>query len=54
MVTTLMRIIKRKIKGKTYNYLQHSFRNKGRVRTAEIYLGKEIPLGIERIKKGFI
>lgn len=45
-----MRILKRK-KGKEYYfYLQHSFREKGKVKTREIYLGKKIPKGIEKIK----
>jgi Fic family protein len=45
-----MRVIKRK-KGKAeYFYLQHSFREDGRVITKEVYLGKEVPGNIEEIK----
>ncbi len=42
-----MRIIKRK----NYYYLQHSFREKGKVITKEKYLGKEIPKNIREIEK---
>lgn len=46
-----MRVIKRR-KGKTnYFYLQHSFRENGKVITREIYLGKEIPKNLEYIKE---
>lgn len=46
-----MRIVKRK-KGKTeYFYLQHSFREKGKVVTKELYLGKSVPENIEEIKE---
>lgn len=46
-----MRIIKRR-KGKTeYFYLQHSFRENGKVVTKEKYLGKTIPGNIEEIKE---
>jgi hypothetical protein len=45
-----MRTIKRR-KGKTeYFYLQHSFRQDGKVVTKERYLGKKIPENIEEIK----
>jgi Fic family protein len=49
-----MRVIKRKKGNKEYFYLQHSFRIKGKVVTREKYLGKEIPLSIEEIKKVFL
>ncbi|MBU2639109.1 MAG: Fic family protein [Nanoarchaeota archaeon] len=45
-----MRIIKRK----NYNYLQHSFRKKGKVITREKYLGKEIPKNTEKLKENFL
>ena len=44
MVTHIMRVIK---KG-DYFYLQHSFRQDGKVVTREKYLGKEVP---ENVKK---
>jgi Fic family protein len=51
MVNISMRIIKRR-KGKTeYFYLQHSFRENGKVVTKERYLGKSIPENIEKIKE---
>jgi Fic family protein len=50
MVTRAMRIIKR-MKGRAeYFYLQHSFRQNGKVVTRERYLGKSIPEDIEKIK----
>jgi len=42
-----MRIIKRN----NYYYLQHSFRQDGRVVTREKYLGKEVPKNIEGLKQ---
>ena len=46
-----MRVVKRK-KGKIdYFYLQHSFRENGKVVTKELYLGKSIPANIEKIKE---
>ncbi|MCX6707996.1 MAG: hypothetical protein NT001_07760 [Candidatus Woesearchaeota archaeon] len=54
MATHIMRVIKRKRRGKQYYYLQHSFRDKDGVKTAEIYVGKNIPDNIISIKKGFI
>lgn len=49
-----MRIIKRNIGDQQYFYLQHSFRKKGKIFTREIYLGKEIPEGVEKLKKDFL
>ncbi len=46
-----MRVIKREKGGNEYFYLQHSFRNKGKVVTREVYLGKEVPKNIEEIKQ---
>lgn len=54
MVTSLMRVLKRKKHGNYYYYLQHSFRKQGRVITKERYLGREIPPDIEKIKKTFL
>lgn len=45
-----MRILKRK----GYYYLQHSFRKDGKVITKEKYLGKEVPMDIDGIKKSFL
>ena len=48
-----MRIIKRR-KGKVdYFYLQHSYRENGKVVTVEKYLGKVIPANIEEIRGDF-
>ena len=48
-----MRIIKRKIKNIDYYYLQHSFREKGKVVTRDKYLGATIPREVDRIKRDF-
>ncbi len=45
-----MRIIKRRKGNKDYFYLQHSFRDNGKVVTKELYLGKKIPKDIENFK----
>lgn len=41
-----MRIIKRN----KYFYLQHSYREDGKIQTSEKYLGKEIPKNLEQLK----
>src|SRR3989344_2261450 len=46
-----MHILKRKKGNQEYFYLQHSFRNNGKVITKEIYLGKKIPKNINEIKQ---
>ena len=48
-----MRIIKRRKGRAEYFYLQHSFRENGKVITKEKYLGKIIPKNIEAIKEKF-
>ena len=45
-----MRIIKRKKGNQEYYYLQHSYRQDGKVITKELYLGLEIPSNIEDLK----
>jgi len=40
--------------GKTYYYLSHTFRDAGKVRYTEIYLGTKIPKNIEQIKSKFL
>ena len=47
--------IKKKIlNGQTYYYLEHSVREKGRVRPKITYLGRKVPKNIEEIKKDFL
>lgn len=47
--------IRKKTVGKqTYYYLEHSFREKGRVEKKEKYLGKTLPQNIEELKQQFI
>lgn len=45
-----MWIIKKRKGKKDYYYLKHSYREEGKVRTREIYLGEKIPKNINRIK----
>ena len=49
-----MIIKKKQVGNQIYYYLEHSFRKDGKVHKKEVYLGKEIPKGIEEIKKKFI
>jgi Fic family protein len=44
---------KRKIGDQTYFYLEHSYRNGTKVEKKELYLGKELPKDIAKIKKDF-
>lgn len=47
--------VKKLVRGKqTYYYLEHSYRDKNKVRKKQIYLGKKIPKNIDEIKKKFI
>ncbi len=46
-----MRVIKRKKGKEFYYYLQHSFRENGKVVTKERYLGKKIPKNIDSIRE---
>ncbi len=47
--------LKKKVIGEQeYYYLEHSFRIGRKVQKKEVYLGKEIPLDIEEIKRDFI
>ena len=48
-----MKIVKRKKGNEEYFYLKHSFREDGKVKSKERYLGKEIPKDIEKIKFQF-
>jgi Fic family protein len=38
---------KRSVKGRDYYYLVHTYRLKGEVRTAEVYLGRAVPKNLE-------
>lgn len=49
-----MRIKKKTIGRKMYFYLEHSFRDHGKVEKKELYLGTEIPGNIQKIKTDFI
>jgi len=50
----MVTIRKKTVEGNEYYYLEHSFRKDGKVEKKELYLGKEIPKDIEKIKKEFI
>jgi len=47
-------IKKRTISGNAYYYLEHSMRKKGKTVKKEIYLGREIPKGIDKLKKNMM
>ncbi|MEK6936646.1 MAG: Fic family protein [Nanoarchaeota archaeon] len=50
-----MVIIKKKtVNANEYYYLEHSFRKNGKIEKKELYLGKEIPKDIDKIKQNFI
>ncbi len=46
-----MRVIKRERGKETYFYLQHSFRRDDKVITREVYLGKKLPIDLDRYKE---
>ncbi len=48
-----MKIVKRKLKGNIYFYLEHSIRDKSRVVKRQKYLGKDIPKDINKIMSEF-
>jgi Fic family protein len=48
-----MRIVRKKKGKEIYYYLQHTFRENGKVKAKEVYLGKSIPKNIEEIKQNF-
>ncbi len=50
----MVTIRKKIVEGNKYYYLEHSFRKNGKVEKKELYLGKEIPFDIEKLKKEFI
>lgn len=45
---------KKTISGSTYYYLSHTYREKGKVKYKEAYLGSEVPKNIEGLKRNFI
>lgn len=49
----MVSVKKRTIKGKTYYYLSHTYREGGKVKYRETYLGNEIPADIEKMKNKF-
>lgn len=48
-----MRIAKRRIKGRTYYYLEQTVRSKGKRTTRSRYLGSGVPEGIDRLRRRF-
>ena len=50
----MVTIRKKTVEGNEYYYLEHSLRKNGKIEKKELYLGKEIPKDIEKIKKEFI
>lgn len=45
---------KKKIKGNTYYYLEHSYRKNKKIEKKEKYLGKKIPKNIDQLKENFL
>ncbi|MCL5680268.1 MAG: Fic family protein [Candidatus Marsarchaeota archaeon] len=45
---------KRKVKGKIYYYLAHTYREKGKVKYKETYIGRRVPSNVEQIKREFV
>ncbi len=45
---------KRVISGKTYYYLGHTYREKGKIRYKETYIGRRLPPNTDLIKKNFL
>ena len=45
---------KRKVGNKTYYYLGHTYRENGKVKYKEVYLGIELPMDLEKVKKEFM
>lgn len=50
----MVSIGKKMIKGKTYYYLEHSFRKNGKIQKKVVYLGDAIPKNIDEIKTKFL
>jgi len=50
----MVTISKKAVDGKSYYYLEHSYREKGKVIKKEKYLGKNIPKDIDKIKQVFL
>ena len=50
----MVSIGKKNIEGKTYYYLEHSYRKNGKVDKKTKYLGKRIPKNIEELKEEFL
>ncbi len=52
--TDMVTIRKKTVKKQAYYYLEHSFREKGKIEKKEKYLGKTVPKNIEELKNQFI
>ena len=47
----MVSIKKKTINGKTYYYLEHSYRKNGRVYKKEKYIGNKLPKNIDKLKE---
>jgi len=47
-------VVKRKVRGITYYYLEHTVREDGRVTKKSRYLGRAVPKDIEKLKQQFV
>ena len=50
----MVTVKKREINGKTYYYLSHTYKAKGRKKYKETYLGAKLPNNVEKLKKEFM
>lgn len=50
----MVSIGKKRVKGKTYYYLEHSYRENGKIQKESLYLGSRIPKDIKEIKAKFL
>ncbi len=50
----MVTVKKKMIGSRTYYYLEHTIRKKGKVKKKELYLGKKIPKNIEEVKSSFL
>ena len=50
----MVSITKKQVGNQAYFYLGHTYRNEGKLKKIEKYLGKNIPKDIEKLKKKFI
>jgi Fic family protein len=50
----MVRVAKRAVRGKTYFYLEHTVREKGKRKTRSVYLGSRLPADLDEEKRRFV